>query len=409
MQFVFGTDRFDFRTCITIMNDLFGDDSDEGESLFSVIKPQTKAKAHKEKKKERKLPEISPQKQEMEKIEPTQKQTEEINKNEPIKPEIIEKPIETQVNNQEIEKIQNQKEPEISEMIQEKPKRKKVRRRKEKLSQENEQLNENPIIKFKNDILQKFDELQLQVDSLQKSQNLKANYKYVTIPQNEIMAHVKAVNSNLIEKDAKINELQSIIDNLSSYFCESEEKQILQHKISDLNHELLELQQTIQNESEIKKQLEILEKENNQIETELKTHEEKEKEQYNKETEKLKQNLVNDVKEIQEIVELTQSSIDAMKEQFNTISNENKQLKSQNENDNDEGSQKIKLLKQQINQKIQNTIKALVNSTYSVLNEGIDTETEYSGKMCLKAIQSALQIATDEVLYPEEEDEEEQN
>ena len=383
------------------MSDLFGDDSDEGESLFSVLKPKTKKDTQKPKEEQMELPQIFTNQTNQNDQQHNSKSSEPI-KEESEPPQNIEQKPEVIETTEEINEIE---ESNHEEEIVEKPKRKKIRRRKI-LPKISESVEESPILKFKNEIQQRFEELELEIDSLQNSQNTESNYRYITFPRNKVLEHVKAVHSNLIEKDEKLSELQTQIDNLSSHFCEPEEKKILQQKINNLNKEIELLQNSVQEKTDIENEILSLEKEIENINLELQSNEQKQREDFNKKTEKMIQKIIAQNKEIQENLTLIESSKTMMIEEISRLQNENKKLKEESEQNNE--SEELKLFKQQRNTAIQKVIQQLAASTYSMIEENVDEETSYSGKMCVKAIQSALQIAGENILNPDDDEEEEE-
>lgn len=381
--------------------DLFGDSSDDGDSLFGVKAPYKPKEAPKQEnnlvlpsitstptpKSENELPPIPQPQQsppELPKLSPEPQVEKPVEqKNEPPKPVNVEQPK------------QPEKPVEQPQHSAPKAKGKKVYTKTDV---------ETSLSQFKKMIQQKFDELQLEIQSFNPPP---MQYRHVCLSNEKMLQQVRSIATESAQKNRILTELQSQIDELSSVFVDREERVNLRSKIQQLNKELAEYSQPIDTTA-LNNNINRLEEELKNISENYKKDEQLERDSSENKLQVAKKNAENDTKRLNDLIKQSENTKKSLEEQLQKLTLENQKLSESNPQGDDKAAAQLKQMKIKLAEAAKGVVQRLAGGTLKIFTGNIKEKGRYPSAQVLNALKQTLGNIADEILNPDDYDEDEE-
>lgn len=244
------------------------------------------------------------------------------------------------------------------------------------------------ISHIQQNINQRFDELFNIVESLAPKEYSQG----VVLTNENILKRIQKEVNDSKQKDELLMKMQKDIDGMTDSVAEKEERNQLRKKIAEISEEIaaeIERFTEAQNDYDFSNsQIERNKSEFEQTESRNTFNEQRMRTQYNREIEKLK----NEVEQLRSNLNNNIVKFGEEKEKLNkqiiTLKKENEKMELQTP----KVSQKdLEIFQKTVTDKLKDIVQSIIIDTYNTLNESINKEKKYTGKVIQTATKRALQ------------------
>lgn len=251
-----------------------------------------------------------------------------------------------------------------------------------------------------------FDEMILMVKSLKPNP---VPLGYATFSNQKLLADLNACVAASKEKDEIIKQKENQINSMGNTMTEKIERDELKKLVDQLTIEMrteTARASTMPSDSQKQKQIKELKEKLKGFASELEEKKEKVRQQEEQNKLKRKKLIENDIDNYSnKIIEIKEET-SILKEQLDSFKQENEKLRAEKGITVDESQ--LNEAQKEIKGQLRDTIQQMVKGTYSMLNENVDEDTDYSGTKVRMAVKNVLNAQAQKILSPDDEDEEEE-
>lgn len=251
-----------------------------------------------------------------------------------------------------------------------------------------------------------FDEMILMVKSLKPNP---VPLGYATFSNQKLLADLNACVAASKEKDEIIKQKENQINSMGNTMTEKIERDELKKLVDQLTIEMrteTARASTMPSDSQKQKQIKELKEKLKGFASELEEKKEKVRQQEEQNKLKRKKLIENDIDNYSnKIIEIKEET-SILKEQLDSFKQENEKLRAEKGITVDESQ--LNEAQKEIKGQLRDTIQQMVKGTYSMLNENVDEDSDYSGTKVRMAVKNVLNAQAQKILSPDDEDEEEE-
>ncbi|KAH0786586.1 hypothetical protein GPJ56_009488 [Histomonas meleagridis] len=267
---------------------------------------------------------------------------------------------------------------------------------------------EQTVAAIKSEADQRFDEIALMLHSIRPRS---INFGKITVSNDKLLYEIQCAINAIEDKEEKLRNLQITINKFDDALTEKEEKFEINHLQQKIKEEITNEENNIKKiDSEYETNLELikeLQQQKKQQEEMLINAEKKLIEEDKKRATKYKENLEKKINENKQKIEKIKLEKEEIEKKLFMMTKENKFLQKENNQQNNE--QELEKLQIEIKEKLKQIVKQIAIGSLRIVNNNINKDGKFSGKMTKVAVQKALAIAANAVLGDDDEEEEEEN
>ena len=248
---------------------------------------------------------------------------------------------------------------------------------------------------FKENLQQKFSELQLQISSLKPE---RPQYKHTALLNSKIASQIKSIVMESSQKDRKINELEEQINKFTDAFTEREERERLRKEIQKKTEELKEEQNNYLDNTNLASFVQNLERQLSNVDSDYSKAESLEKSINNNKINSDKSKIEQEKQQMEDNLKRFEENKKELEIRLNSLLKDNEELANKPIPDY---SKEIAEIKQKQKDGVQKVVRIIASGTLKAIQSAVNPKRTYSAEICIKAIKQALQEQADDILDPD--------